>query len=75
MGHQADMAKVKAEKKNLADLSVDSGTDTDSDGSDVPELEENTGAGASANKDSGIAVRGLRDYYVTVVMGKILVGL
>ena len=64
VGHKEEMAKGKAEKKNVADLSAGSGSDTDSDGSDVPELEENTGAGAagaSAIKDGGIAVGGFCD--------------
>lgn len=46
-----EMAKV--EEKNAAELGTDSGTDSDSDGSDIPELEDNNAgdAGASADKD------------------------
>jgi len=45
-----EMAKV--EEKNVTDLAAsDSGSDTDSDGSDIPELEDNNAGDASASVD------------------------
>ena len=53
VGKKEEMAKVE-EKKN-AELS-DSGTDSDSEGSDVPELEDNTGAAGGSNNKEVIPV-------------------
>lgn len=49
IGKKDEMAKVQ--DKNVAELSG-SGTDSDSDGSDIPELEDNTAGVASADKDT-----------------------
>jgi len=44
IGKKEDMAKVESKKPTISD--GDSATESDSDGSDIPELEDNTGAGA-----------------------------
>jgi len=61
IANTGDMAKSKAQDKRTAvnppaEL-TDSGTDSDSDASDMPELEENTGtAGTTGNNDNFTAI-------------------
>lgn len=42
IGKKEEMAKVDSKRPTISD--GDSGTESDSDGSDIPELEDNTGA-------------------------------
>jgi len=55
IGKKDDMAKVEGKKPVISD--GDSATDSDSDGSDIPELEDN--AGATAGGDKGEVIPGL----------------
>jgi len=53
IGKKEDMAKVESKKPTVADVNTDSATDSDSDASDIPELEDNTtgGAGGASGED------------------------
>jgi len=44
IGKKEEMAKVDTKKPTISDANTDSGTDSDSDGSDPPELEDNAGS-------------------------------
>lgn len=43
---EKDMAKVDTKKPTISDANTDSGTDSESEGSDIPELEDNAGGAA-----------------------------
>jgi len=58
IGKEKEMAKVDTKKPTISDANTDSGTDSESEGSDIPELEDNAGAGPGAHgddKDAGTA--------------------
>lgn len=52
IGKKEEMAKVETKKPTISD--GDSATDSDSDGSDIPELEDNTGAVAGGEGKEGL---------------------
>jgi len=64
VGKKEEMSKV--EQKKIAGEVSDSGTDSDSEGSDVPELEDNTGA-AGGSGDNKETIPGLGDDAVSKV--------
>jgi len=49
IGKKEEMAKVENKKPTMSD-GGSSGTFSDSEGSDIPELEENTGAGGAGTE-------------------------
>lgn len=58
IGKKEEMAKVDTKKPTISDANTDSGTDSDSDGSDPPELEDNAGSalpGAHGDDKEGVS--------------------
>jgi len=51
IGKEKEMAKVDTKKPTISDANTDSGTDSESEGSDIPELEDNAGATPGAHGD------------------------
>jgi len=65
IGKKEDMAKVESKKPTVSDVNTDSASESDSDASDIPELEDNTaGAGATGSgedKELGAGLGGPDD--------------